>query len=192
MALSEDQKKEYALQKSRSDADLQHDVTHVMGVVIDYVEGFYPKEDFDEDGDPKEEDKPMLWARAVYNELTTRPSLAHLRSVVPGEETMYSRIQATLKSSYTLTDDELDTLIQTHFNKPDFSSVAAYEWSHDTSDTNHVRSAAAREGGLDYKEIQQFITMKKVPQYPIHWSTLLGELARRGIVPEGNYIIKIC
>ena len=92
---------------------------------------------------------------------------------------------------YILGYRELDELIQRHFNKPDFECIAAYEWSNDSDHTGTVRIAEI-EHGFEREEIASFINSPFVPDYPLHWSFLLAELARRGEVPEGNYLIEVC
>jgi|SRR6266487_1292055 len=93
---------------------------------------------------------------------------------------------------YTLSYSELDALIQQHFNKPDFNCVADYEWSNDSQHTGTATIKDVLVGSIDYDEVQEFINAPKVPQFPCHWSILLAELARRGEVPEGNYIVEVC
>ena len=79
MAISQEQQQENEQQAQRTDAELFSDIASCIASLIDYAEGFYPQEDFDEDGDPVEEDEPMLWARALSKEMMTRPSCAFLR-----------------------------------------------------------------------------------------------------------------
>jgi len=101
-------------------------------------------------------------------------------------------LQLEQKCYYLLTSDELDTLIQTHFGKPDYCSIAAYEWSNDTEHSNTVHaSEVAVQGSYGHQEIQDFLAEGKKWKSSPHWSTLLAELARRGEVPEGNYLITI-
>jgi hypothetical protein len=101
-------------------------------------------------------------------------------------------IQPKQEPCYTLIYSELDDLIQKHFNKPDFNCVADYEWSNDSQHTGTATIKDVEEGGIDHDEVQEFINAPGVPRFPCHWSILLAELARRGEVPEGNYIIEVC
>jgi hypothetical protein len=92
---------------------------------------------------------------------------------------------------YILSYEELDDLINQHFGKEEFSSVAAYEWSNDACHANEVSIQELEESKFAQSELKEFMQHPNIPQYPVHWSYLLADLAKRGEVPEGNYLIEV-
>jgi len=90
--------------------------------------------------------------------------------------------------TYEMDYSDLDRLVQRHFYRPDFNCVADYEWSNDEDHTGTVTAKDVEPGGSDYDDIQEFTA----GQYTPHWTTLLSELARRGVIQEGNYAINVC
>lgn len=90
---------------------------------------------------------------------------------------------------FVLDHREVDVLIQTQFNRPDYDCVVEEEWSNDSEHSLVVDLSAA--GGYDDDEredVERFVngsgTCKLV------W--LLHALAEKQVIPQGNYLIDVC
>jgi hypothetical protein len=81
---------------------------------------------------------------------------------------------------------ELDEIIQKHFRRPDYECTVFYEWD---NDEEHSGTVSIQDAERHADDIKQFIEGK---YDSCHWTTLLSELARRGVVPEGEYIVEVC
>jgi len=85
------------------------------------------------------------------------------------------------KTYYILEYDRFDDLIRKHFQRPDFESVAEYEWSNNCDYTYPVST-----NKVDPQDIKDF----EAGQY-CHWSDLISELINRDVLPLGDYLIEV-
>lgn len=81
---------------------------------------------------------------------------------------------------------EFDQLIHEQFEKPDYEVVAEEEWNNDSDHAVSVQLDSYTD--YDKRDVQKWLEGDdRAPS----WGTLLCELARRGVVPEGNYLLTV-
>lgn len=86
------------------------------------------------------------------------------------------------KTYYVLDYRRFDDLVKKHFQKPNFDSVLTYEWNDGCDYTFSVRIKDVDEQDIkDFEEKDEYV----------HWSDLIGELAKRKVLPEGDYLIEV-
>lgn len=84
---------------------------------------------------------------------------------------------------------EFDDLVNTHLKpKMTYEVVPDQEWNNDESHTFDI--AEDEYTASDREEVQEFITEE-------NWAfvspaALLSELASRGVIPWGHYLIEVC
>lgn len=91
------------------------------------------------------------------------------------------------KETYTVMSyQELDTLVQTHYQKPNFECVAAGDWNNGAAYVFTVK----RQPLDNYSEglMQKFLTTGN-----IDWGiwTLLNDLCNQKVIEPGNYLITV-
>ena len=89
---------------------------------------------------------------------------------------------------------EFDDLVNTHL-KPamTYEVVSDQEWNNDENHTFSITEEEYTES--DREEVQEFIVADLSFSSPcvfVSPAALLSELAARGIIPWGNYLIEVC
>ena len=92
------------------------------------------------------------------------------------------------KTVYEMDHAELDDLVRQHLGKKNWDSVVAFEWHNDSAYT-----ATAEKSGYDKEDMERFTSSPRT--YPeqcyIGPYQLLSYFADRGLLPEGEYVIKV-
>jgi hypothetical protein len=84
---------------------------------------------------------------------------------------------------------DLEALIRSQFQQPSYSIVAAQEWANDSDYTYSVSLHG-------YDELERAEVARCMAGGPLEhrWklSMLLQELAARQVIPEGDYLVRVC
>lgn len=91
---------------------------------------------------------------------------------------------------YVIDSSDFDLLIQAELGVG-YNSVAANEWSNDTSYTAHI----TKQGYDHYSKqsVQDFIIGKGLREMKTDlWICILEHLAVKEVIPEGHYLITVC
>lgn len=84
---------------------------------------------------------------------------------------------------------EFDKLVNEHLKPPqEYEVVPDQEWNNDESHTFSISPDDYSDD--DQKELQEFLR-GEVEQW-MSPAVLLGELAARGVIPWGEYLIEVC
>lgn len=89
--------------------------------------------------------------------------------------------------NYFLTSDELDTLVNDYL-KPSrtYEAVPENEWD---NDSNYSATTEFYDPEDDARRVKDWVD--GINRYAPSVSTLLGELAKLGVIPEGDYMIEV-
>lgn len=93
---------------------------------------------------------------------------------------------------YLITHERFNNLIQEHFGKKAFDCVSAYELENGTCYLGGVSALDCDDLAIE-KAINEFCASEapEALDWTLDWSTMLAVLARRGIVPEGDYLLQV-
>lgn len=106
----------------------------------------------------------------------------------------YSEVKMKLeKVQYIEVDyDELTKFIVEHLPAPtDYNMVAEEEWSNDSDHVVSVDPPTDYDLKFDLKELREQLTAGR-PKLQYNLGTIMQELATRGLLEYGNYLVTVC
>jgi len=88
---------------------------------------------------------------------------------------------------YVLDYSELETIIQNHFNRPDYELLATQEWSNGSSKTFLLTDKPLDKWDTD--RVTKFASGEGDGEYSLR--ALMCKLVIDGEIPAGNYLIDV-